>query len=200
MERRSEPIEEYYKPMNISAQRRKRREEMAERYFEAMMEYLAFLDDFIDFVTFRGDILKNSAQKVLEDGIMKVITGYVIIDSVMSDYVKRVSKEINDSTLRNLSNPYFRSEDRAMLIAEDETNGIINHDEMQEAVRKGRRYKTWHTMRDWKVRPTHRTLEGKRIPIDEYFNVGGIYMMCPRDPDVDAPEETCGCRCWLTFS
>ena len=200
MERRSEPINEYFRPMNISAQRRKRREEMAERYFKAMMEYISFLDEFIGFVTFQGEILKNSAQKILEDGLMDVIAGYVIMDSVMTDYVKRVSAEINDSTIRHINDPYYRSEDRAMLIAEDESNGIVNHDELQEAIRNGKKYKTWNTMRDRKVRDTHRPLEGKKIPIEEYFNVGGVYMMCPRDPDVDAPEETCGCRCWLTFS
>ena len=59
---------------------------------------------------------------------------------------------------------------------------------------------TWRTVGDKAVRDTHRAVDGKTVPIDSPFIVGGIEMMVPRDPEVDAPEETAGCRCWVTFS
>jgi uncharacterized protein with gpF-like domain len=60
--------------------------------------------------------------------------------------------------------------------------------------------KTWCTVGDNRVRETHEEVDGETIPIEEPFVVGGVEMMMPRDPEVDAPEETDGCRCWLEYS
>lgn len=56
--------------------------------------------------------------------------------------------------------------------------------------------KVWRTMRDEKVRPTHRRAYGQKRSTKRPFNVGGYPMMYPGD--LTAPvEETANCRCWV---
>lgn len=198
--RRSEPIEEYYEPMRISQKRKKNRIKTALKYHDAVYNYMVFVDEYGEY----GDYLGESARQYLHDGILEVINeipDFDLMDFALYGYVERISREIHDSTMRNKdSQPYYLSDDRATLIAEDESNSIWNWEELQEAMDYGKSHKTWNTMRDVKVRETHRDLEGKTIPLEDYFNVGGYEMMVPRDPEVDAPEETSGCRCWLSFN
>ncbi len=56
--------------------------------------------------------------------------------------------------------------------------------------------KVWRTMRDEKVRPTHRRAHGQKRSTKKPFLVGGYPMMYPGD--LTAPvEETANCRCWV---
>ncbi len=60
-------------------------------------------------------------------------------------------------------------------------------------------YKTWQTMRDPRVRPTHDYLEGTKIPIDQAFVTYDMdEAMFPGD--FSLPENVVGCRCYLTYS
>lgn len=53
--------------------------------------------------------------------------------------------------------------------------------------------KTWRTMLDDRVRDTHWPLEGKKIPIDAYFETVNGRALFPGGFGV--PEEDCNCRC-----
>lgn len=56
--------------------------------------------------------------------------------------------------------------------------------------------KSWLTLRDKRVRPTHREAEGQTKPINEAFNVGSSRMMYPGDTSLGAPiREIANCRC-----
>jgi len=56
--------------------------------------------------------------------------------------------------------------------------------------------KTWVTMGDKKVRPTHNVANFQTIPENEAFVVGGFRLMFPGDSSLGAPlKETAGCRC-----
>jgi len=104
-------------------------------------------------------------------------------------------------TTRKHSGEYWTSADRAAEIAKNESAIVNNTREFEEAKRKGKRWKTWNTMGDDRVRETHWPMDGVRIPIDEMFDVNGYDMMYPGDTDHGAPpEEVINCRCWLTYS
>lgn len=194
--RRSEPIDEYYSPMRISAKRRQNRIRTAEEYRDAVLEYLRFVDEYGEY----EDYIVEAAGKFLYDKLLEVINDLALVDESLYLYVKTVSKQINESTFRNKEKqPYYLSEDRATYIGEDESNSIWNFEELLEAKQVGGKRKIWRTMRDNRVRETHRELEGKTLPLEATFDVGGYEMMVPRDPNVDAPEEKEGCRCWLQF-
>lgn len=57
---------------------------------------------------------------------------------------------------------------------------------------------TWMTMRDMRVRDTHRAVDGDTRPVDEPFIVGGNRMMYPHDPSAPI-EETANCRCVVLY-
>jgi len=195
-ERRSEPIEEYYEPMRISRKRRNDRIRIARKYRDALLEYMGFVDRFAQY-----GYIDIPAREMLRSSLIELIEDAFIIDTVLREYADRISEQIHDSTMRNKDkDPYFLSEDRATFIGEDEANALVNYDELKEAVELGKSRKTWRTVGDKAVRDTHKAVEGKTIPLDKPFIVGGYEMMVPRDPEVDAPEETVNCRCWLTFS
>ena len=60
-------------------------------------------------------------------------------------------------------------------------------------------YKTWHTMRDEKVRDTHAYLEDETIGIDDYFYTwDGDKAKYPGG--FEKAENVIGCRCRLTYS
>ena len=202
--RRSEPIEEYYDPMRISRKRRQKRIEVARKYRDALLDYMHFVDDYAEYGYIdepATELLRSSIMELIEDAFVVIRSAEINAESVYRAYAERISKQIHDSTMRNKDkDEYFLSEDRATLIGEDESNALCGYDELQEAFEYGMSDKTWRTVGDKAVRDTHRAVDGKTVPIDSPFIVGGIEMMVPRDPEVDAPEETAGCRCWLTFS
>lgn len=194
--RRSEPIEEYYEPMHISPKRKENRIDTAEKYRDAVLAYMRFIDEYAIY----QDSIDVSAKEYLKNAILDVIGDLLIVTQVLTDYAERISSDIHGATMRHSKDPYFLSEDRATFIGEDESNSLWNWEELEEAKLYNRRNKTWNTVGDMAVRPTHVDVDGVTIPLDEPFIVGGYEMMVPRDPEVDAPEETAGCRCWLTFS
>lgn len=67
-----------------------------------------------------------------------------------------------------------------------------------EVYAKGGKYvkRVWKTMRDERVRPSHRKAYGQKRSADRPFRVGGSALMYPGD--LTAPiEETANCRCWV---
>lgn len=63
---------------------------------------------------------------------------------------------------------------------------------------EGRLVKVWASMRDDRVRSTHRHADGQRRPIGDKFWVGGFDMTGPGDPFAPM-DETAGCRCVLVL-
>ena len=90
---------------------------------------------------------------------------------------------------------------RIQTIAANESLYINNYSEQQEAVENNKQFKTWNTMRDVRVRPSHRDMDRQTIPIQVPFLVNDSIMMFPGDTSYGAsPDEIIMCRCWLTYS
>ena len=121
-----------------------------------------------------------------------------MIDLYIATHIDSVTANIVDATNRHKDDPYFYSEDRARLIAEEESNSIFQYTEFEEAS-KNKRYKTWLTIMDGHQRESHGLVNGTTIPIDEEFILEGGTCQFPRE-DTLPDEEVCGCRCSLAFS
>ena len=87
-----------------------------------------------------------------------------------------------------------------MEVTRTEVNAVGNLAALDAAYRSGARFKTWVTFGDSKVRPSHKAVNGTRIPIDEAFTVGNSKLMFPNDTSLGADaEEIVNCRCTLKF-
>jgi hypothetical protein len=60
-------------------------------------------------------------------------------------------------------------------------------------------YKQWLASSDQFVRPDHADADGKSVPVDQPFDVGGYQMMYPGDPS-GPPSEVINCRCSIAYS
>lgn len=115
-------------------------------------------------------------------------------DNRIKERIASISQEIVNTTIDNIQDGYYTSDDRARMIAENETNAIANYEREQKAIAKGATMKMWVSMRDERVRKDHIEVDGTMIPINDYFEVGDDLMLYPGDLNA-SPEETVGCRC-----
>ena len=139
-----------------------------------------------------GTKLKEVVQKDRVDLIYKVKSN--LIQGVnrgesFSTMAKRMQKVVN--------NDY----QKAVRIARTETHRVREAGTYESAL-KGeqagiKQMKTWNSSNDGRTRREHRRLDGKTIPMDEYFRVGRDKMLTPGTGS--HPEQNVNCRCFLTF-
>lgn len=178
-------LESYFDVMELSQDEKKKRVELANDLFDAFYFVLSLMqvDDDID-KEFYVETLRGRFEESLSD----------VSIEYEPEYVEEITEEIIDTTLDHLDDEYFTSEDRALLMAENETNTSLNHNDFVLAKRNGAKYKTWVTENDDKVRFTHTLVDQKKIPIDDYFYVGGERMRYPHDSKASA-DNVVNCRC-----
>ena len=220
--KRSIPFERYFGEMGLSDRQKDERisaaEDMKDEILQVLMLIFFIAQQNIDAVDWL--MIEGRFNTAIETALLKHFPD----NHISSEKINKVAKELTDTTFQhvvphprddtstvsvvnrssasddaNIKDTYYLSEDRAMFIAEEETNSFGNFDDFLDAIEDGMTQKTWNTMADNKVRKTHRPLEGKTIGILEKFQVGDSEMLYPRD-DEGSEEETIGCRCWLTFS
>lgn len=194
LNRRSIPYEEFFSVMNLPKSELQIRLSMASDIYELMIVHFLL---FIDSQNYK--VSKEFLVNQLKADMLDMASKYVQIDDYVELMVNSLANDITTSTIGNYDVPYYLSEDRAMYIAEDNANAFCNYKQYQDAT-QSKSTKTWHTAKDLVVRKTHREVDEKQIPIDEFFNVGGSRMRFPKDMlESPSPEEIIGCRCWVTY-
>jgi hypothetical protein len=114
--------------------------------------------------------------------------------------IETFASEFVYTTMKHIDDPYFTSDDRAIVNAEAQSNGVYNRNQFEEAVRMGKTTKQWVTMHDQRVRKTHEAVDGNKVEINKPFIVGGSELMFPTDQSLGASyKEVCGCRCVCTY-
>lgn len=193
------PYRQYFGEMELDPEEEEERIQMAEqletefnRVFALIM--LAAIIGALDSEQYYVDTLYERYRDVVEEFGYSVENGYERLD----DYIYASSGNIVQNTLNNLDNGYFFSSDRAMFCAEEEANSVGECKEFVKAVMKGKRLKTWVSMRDKRVRGTHVAADGQTVPITDFFRVGQSMMLYPRDPS-GSPEEVVNCRCHAEY-
>lgn len=196
-QRRSVPYDNYFGEMDLPKQEQKKRKEFSLKFEEIMFflfSLLAIADEYgyEDQEFIERELVKKYSELVLQ---------YIDVDEYLENYIDEFAKETIATTKKNKQDPYYESEDRAMYIAENESNTIFNYAQFVTAIKDGYKTKTWNTERDRYVRHSHTLVESKTVNIDMPFVVGDSLMMFPKDTSYDAnPKEIVNCRCTITFN
>lgn len=187
-------FEEYFGEMDLTEVEKKARTSLAENLEIIFLFYFLLLQEG------RQD---NYAQ-MIHDKYIEVANDFLKAKetpSYIEEYASKLADNIVDVTNRRMGDEYYISKDRAMMISANEANVLGNYRQQIEAVKSGKKYKTWMTMRDDKVRHTHMEVNGARVGIFDAFIVGNSQMMYPKDSSLGAEmQEIAGCRCVVKYS
>lgn len=196
---RSMPYEQYFGEMGISDKQKKERIALAEE-LEDIFDYLFLI--IMSSSLINKDLVIPELYDLVSNrytDLVKTLPDIEDNDEYIETYIKDISKEIVDATVNHIKDSYYTSEDRATLIAEEESNTVYNYVDELRAMAQGKTKKTWVTMGDNRVRRTHQDIDRVTIGIFEKFRVGDSLMMRPRDP-AGSPQEVIGCRCWIEYT
>ena len=195
---RSIPYEEYFGEMDLSDEQKEKRISFAEQMDDVMLFIFAL------FTVYRSYEMEPSYSFIVNELVdeYKLVAGnYTEIDKHLNDYIEEFSNNIVETTIKNQSDPYYMSDDRASYVAENEANTTLNYVQFQEAIKSGKTQKEWVDMRDRRERKSHLKVGGTKIPIRDAFVVGNSLMMFPKDDSLGAEaSEIINCRCSVKYT
>lgn len=193
---RAEPYETYFGDMELDEAEKKKRISLAERLEDEFAFALIFLFTMQQYNLVNWDKVRMR----IDSGYRTAIMGFVELDDYMDEYIRQFSYDVIDSTQRNEAEAYYYSIDRAKFMAEEQSNSAMEHQNYATAIKSRKSKKKWLTMRDKRVRRTHREVDRKTIGINDLFLIGNSIFRYPRDeyfsPD---PADVIGCRCTIKY-
>ena len=178
----------YFEVMEIPKEDKKKRVDLALEFYDIFLYILLLIKTDLKY-----DRLEES------QGYMESLN-YRIQDMLgdlpyEEEYIPQLSKDVIETTFRHLDDEYYFSEDRTILISQNEANTVMNNIDYVSAKRSGKTRKTWVTEKDNRVRLWHEEVDELTIPIDEMFQVGNDQMRFPHDYINGSPENLINCRC-----
>lgn len=189
-------IEDYFDEMDLTDKQKEDRKGFAEEMEDAMLFILAL----VAVMSRYNAINEEFISQQIKERYLAVAGRYGGIDGYIQDYVGRFAEETVQTTLDHIGEDYYLSDERATFIACNEANTTLNYSDWKEAVESGKTKKQWVTMKDRRVRDTHREVDGQIIGINEPFLVGDSLLFYPKDFTFDpSPEETVNCRCSIRY-
>lgn len=194
--KRSMSFEQFFGEMELSDDEIQQRIELAEKLEDGFLFVLALLFTMQQY----NEVNWERARQEYENRYLSALAGYVTITPYIRQYVRDMSYDIMDSTKKHQAEYYYYSPDRGKFMAECEANTTRSYQCNEDAIAQGKTMKRWLTMRDKRVRTTHKEVGGTSKPIGEPFYVGGSLMMFPRDTQYSPPNSlVCGCRCSIIY-
>lgn len=200
-----EEPEEYFRKMDLTPAQREERVDTSKELASVMLFLFALLviemqNESPDYdyvyevfrVRFRNVVLEHSPDNAYTERYVNDVTRQLFDNTVENMKASGVGKDQTDAG-------WWSSTDRATAIGENEANSILNYKDLQKAIEEGYVLKRWVTEKDNRVRRTHSEMEGKTIPINDYFIVGDVPMMMPHDPECLDQREIVNCRCSLAY-
>ena len=178
----------YFEVMEIPKEDKKKRVDLALEFYDIFLYILLLI---------KTDLKYDRMEE--PQGYMESLN-YRIQDMLgdlpyEEEYIPQLSKDVIETTFRHLDEEYYFSEDRTILISQNEANTVMNNIDYVSAKRSGKTRKTWVTEKDNRVRPWHEEVDELTIPIDEMFQVGNDQMRFPHDYINGSPENLINCRC-----
>lgn len=209
------PINQYFNEMKLTRDQKRERIALAEDIEDAVLfffslvllqsqySYLAAMDSAEAKEEFRQRITNAVAKHTeINDEVRYEINQYVedVTDTTTEHLIILNALTEDAEEEQRQKERHYISEDRARLLAEEESNTIFNGSDFRKAVLLGYTKKRWNTMKDSHVRRDHERIEGKTIPINELFLVGNSLMRYPRDSYYGASmRQIAGCRCTVSY-
>lgn len=199
LERKSLPFEQFFGEMELTPEQKRKRTALAEDIEDAVLFLFAI---YLVAKEYDREVDRIAAAEEYEEQLREALRKAQIDEDVIDQYIEDVAREEARVTVkRYLEDEYWTSEDRATLIAENDSNTCYNGQEFVDAVKSGKTEKHWKSMKDFRVRKTHREVDDVVVPISEPFVVGDSLMMYPRDTSLGASmEEIAGCRCIASYT
>lgn len=195
LKRKHIPYETYFGEMELDDEEKEKRIELAQKLEPIFLFLFAVIAE--DEIEYCYEMVARRYADVVSEVMKDEIAEY----GYTYQYIQSVAKEIVDTTVKNIKSDYYKSEDRAKFIAENESNSVANYYQQIKAIADGKQYKTWISMKDRHVRHTHADVDEEKIGIYEAFTVGDSKMLYPKDRSLGAdPEEIINCRCSVIYS
>lgn len=132
----------------------------------------------------RGGARVKGITQTTQQNISRIVSAGLEHGDTTASIAKQIEQEMQTTA------------GRARTIATQECNTSLlsgHYDMMKKA---GAGWKTWHVTNLTSARPSHKALNGERVPIDAKFSNG---LMMPCDPDCSDASEVVNCHCFLTF-
>lgn len=126
-----------------------------------------------------------NTQKVNSEILQGILQGDSVDD--LSKRLRKVTKMNEASSVRNART--------AVTSAENKGRMDMIHDAEDAGVRTK---KVWLSVHDKRTREAHLALSGMEADPDEPFEIFGMKIMYPGDPDAE-PEMVYNCRCTMTY-
>lgn len=194
---RALPYEEYFGEMELTETEKKKRISLAEKLEENFLPILIWLFTMQQF----GGISNWEAVRLrFETEYQKSINGVVDLDNYTKKRIKTFSYDVTESTQNHVEDFWYYSKDRVQFMSENESNISWEYQTYTDAIKKGKTRKQWVSMRDKRVRHTHRQVDGKIIGIRDVFLVGDSLMLHSGDSSLGAEaKELIACRCTTKY-
>lgn len=209
---RSLPYETYFGEMDLTKEQKEERIALAKN-LEDVMTFFFYLVLIQSEFAYMGAISALEAKDAFRERMLNTVAQHMELNDEIRRQIENMVEETTRVTIEHLvilqtiigrgetneAEEYYLSDDRARFIAEEESNTLFNILDFYRAKELGYTMKTWVTMRDSRVRHSHRQVDGETIPIDSYFLVGNSLLLYPRSP-CESLKEVVNCRCSIKYS
>lgn len=189
-------IESYFNPMRISEEEKETRRQAARDFREYLLTLFLLLGIQSEYLAVNWDVIESEMRVEFQKAAIR----YANNTQMLRDYIADKASDFVRITRENIDKgEYWVSDERATMEAVNEANEVFGIDDYETAIESGMRFKEWVTERDNRVRKSHKAVDGKKIPIEEYFVLEKGLMLYPGDYE-NCPEETPNCRCTVRYS
>lgn len=104
-------------------------------------------------------------------------------------------------TAKELKKRFGKDINKSVATARTESHRVVEttkYDTMEEIAKQVKMTKTWHSVKDERVRSSHAAMDGVTIPFEDDFTLpSGV--TCPRPGETGEAAEDINCRCYLSF-
>ena len=132
------PIDEYFDDMYLTESEKEERKDLAKNLYVILSAILAIIK--------ANEVLKNSHDiEYYKDYVTSNLE--TLFDNVFGpgsyrSLIENFANEFVDSTMRHIDTPYFTSDDRAIVNAENQSNSFYNRKQYDNAVKEGKTKKS----------------------------------------------------------
>lgn len=190
-------IDEYFEPMDISEEQKDERRKASRDFRDFLLflfTLLAVQDEYssIDWAYFEAQFVIEFERNALK---------YARDTDLLKEFVREKAEDFTRITREHYGeDSYWTSDERATYEAVNDANAVLGYEELEEAKDNGYKYKTWKTELDNRVRKDHRSMEGKKVKIDDYFVFPDCMMLMPHDDVNGTEKQVSNCRCSVKYT
>lgn len=190
-------IDTYFEPMDITEEQKEERKKAAEDLWWVLLLMFGLIKQSIE----DGDLDYAFIYETFKESYTDVVNKYADLDEYISLYIDKFTRNTLDTTWKNIDlaqpDSFWTSNRRAIGIAVNQANVILNYEDLLRAIREGKNCKVWHTQRDNKVRKEHALLEGKKVGILDFYLVGESLLQFACDElHCSNVRDIANCRCY----